>query len=121
METRQWINQRQPQMLQSATILLYIRAAFGLLSLGGGGGGLLFLLTLAGAPAGFGIANDKKWGYYLAIGVAIVPLALSLGVVFGVFGKADFTNSIISLLFDVLLVGLLLHPMSKDYARLWFK
>lgn len=115
METRRWLNQSQPQMLQNATILLYLRAAFGLLSLN--------LFSILGAGAGFGIANDKKWGYYLGIVVAVVPLAFNLLALIGLGNlrlALDF-NMIIELMFQVLLVALLLHPMSRDYQRIWFK
>ena len=39
-----------------------------------------------------------------------------------VLGAEVFTLPlIISLLFDGALVALLLHPMSRDYQRIWFK
>ena len=39
-----------------------------------------------------------------------------------VFGAALLTSTaVISLLFDGALVALLLHPMSREYQRIWFK
>lgn len=118
MQTQRWVNQSQPQSLFNATILLYINAAFSLLNLVGGVAGLLTLAALAGVGGGYGIANEKKWGYYLAIAVAALPLSISIlivatsGLSFGL---------IIALLFQVLLVGLLLHPTSRSYQKIWFK
>ena len=31
------------------------------------------------------------------------------------------SGGLINLLFEVALVALLLHPMSRDYQRIWFK
>jgi hypothetical protein len=39
-----------------------------------------------------------------------------------IFGMSVFTSTvIISFLFDAALVALLLHPMSREYQRIWFK
>ena len=70
------------------------------------------------AAGGFGIANEKKWGYAVAVGGAVLQVVL----LFAVFGTEVFTSTvIISLLFDGALVALLLHPMSREYQRIWFK
>jgi hypothetical protein len=43
-------------------------------------------------------------------------------MLFAVFGIGVLTSTaIISLLFDGALVALLLHPMSREYQRIWFK
>ena len=112
-----WVNQSQPQTLYGATILCYIDAAFGLLF--GGLFSLIGLLVIVGLGAGgFGIANEKKWGYAVAVGASVLQLAFLL-LIFGidVFGFPQ----ILTLMFDALLVGLLLHPMSRDYQRIWFR
>jgi hypothetical protein len=112
MESRRWINQTQPQTLQIAVFLLYFNGIFALLF-----GGLFSVWGLAFAAgcigAGYGIANERKWGYGLGVGVALFPFVLLLS------GQARV--NIISLLFDVALVALLLHPQSRDYQRIWFK
>ncbi len=100
----------QPQTLQIAVFLLYINAVFLLL-----GGGIVFAVAMA--AAGFGIANEQKWGYGLGIVAAILPLALLLA--FGL--DAVFDADIIGLMFDIALVALLLHPQSREYQRIWFK
>ena len=114
-----WVNQSQPQTLYGATILCYVDAVFGLLFGVISVSPILGLLTILGlAAGGFGIANEKKWGYAVAVGAAIVQVALLL-LIFGVdvFGFPQ----ILSLMFDGLLVALLVHPLSRDYQRIWFR
>jgi len=71
-------------------------------------------LALAG---GFGIANEKKWGYFLAVGTAVLQVA----VVIGRGSSLGNLSVLIELGFDVALVVLLTHPMSRSYQRIWFK
>jgi hypothetical protein len=113
-----WINPHQPQTLYSAVILCYIQAFFTLLSFGRLGPlGLFILVGLAGG--GFGIANEKKWGYTLA--VAAAGLQVVLFIAFGGLSALGNVSVLISFAFDVLLVVLLMHPMSRSYQRIWFK
>lgn len=116
METRRWVNPSQPQTLQIAVFLLYINAFFSLLF-----GGIFHLYGIAtiigGAASGFGIANEKRWGYNLAIAVAILPFVLRIA-----YGGVDslLGSDVINLLFEVALVALLVHPHSRDYQKIWF-
>ena len=107
-----WFDPHQPQTLQIATMLLYLNGVFELLR--GGffyGIGLLFLVgCIAGA---FGMANSKKWGYFLAIVAAFIPLIRIIADGIGGVG-------VIGLMFDVALVALLLHPMSRNYQKIWY-
>jgi hypothetical protein len=116
MPANRWIDTTQPQTLLIATFLLYISAAEELLL----GGGLFnpWWLAIAAVQvgAGFGIANEKKWGYGLGIGIALIPAVFLLGVV-----HVPFASLILSLMFEVALVALLLHPQSREYQRIWFK
>ena len=114
-----FVNQFQPQTLYIATILCYIDAVSGLLFGVIATSVLLALIVIIGlAAGGFGIANEKKWGYAVAVGGAVVQVIM----LFAVFGSDVLTSSaIINLLFDGALVALLLHPMSRDYQRIWFK
>jgi hypothetical protein len=118
MSNYRWVDQTQPQTLYIAVILLYVNAAFMVLF-----GGLrvwmgpvpIGLLLAAGqVGGGLGVANEKKWGYGLAVAVAILPLAL---LILG----GGFATDIITLLFQIALVCLLLHPQSREYQRIWFK
>ena len=72
-------------------------------------------LYAAQVAAGYGIANEQRWGYGLGVGVAGLALVLAL------IGSAIFRRNIIGLMFDVALLALLLHPQSRDYQRIWFK
>ena len=93
----------------SATILLYINAVLGLL----GGLSLISLLFVVGqVAAGLGIANERKWGYWL--GVALTALIVAWLVVNFAF------IAVISLLFYIAMLALLLHPMSRSYRKTWF-
>jgi hypothetical protein len=122
METRRWTNPTQPQTLQIAVLLLYINAVFGVIF------GTIFwlplgpLLVIGEAAGGFGIANERKWGYWLAVTVATLGL---LPFVFAVFADGLSTvfsiGFLINLIFPAALFALLLHPMSRDYQRIWFR
>lgn len=119
METRRWTNPTQPQTLQIAVFLLYIEAVFGVLF---GQAFFLFplglLLVVGQAASGFGIANERKWGYFLGIGIAVfflLPFALSL------LHNGNFGGNAIGLLFAVAKFALLVHPQSRSYQRIWFK
>ena len=107
----------QPQTLQIAVFLLYAQAVLLLLF-----GAFLSLLGLAliagGIGAGYGIANEHKWGYGLGLLVAFFPFIARIAV--GGLNEV-FTTDIISLMFEIALVVLLLHPQSREYERIWFK
>jgi hypothetical protein len=111
---RKFVNQFQPQTLFIATVLLYINAVFDFLTFYGP----FMLAAVALAAGGFGIANEKRWGYGLAVGVAVIRVAALL-----VFarGNAFEFPLILTLIFDVALVALLVHPESRQYQRIWFK
>ncbi len=118
MNERRFFNNTQPQTLQIAVIILYIDAAFSLF-LGGFANpiGILLIATMGGGA--FGIANEKRWGYALGLVGAGLNLAYPffLGVSLGQYLSYD----PLGLMFSVALVALLLHPMSRDYQRIWFK
>lgn len=114
-----FLNQYQPQTLVIGTMLCYLDAIFGLLGSLGGGASLLGLFMVVGLGlGGFGIANEKRWGYGLAVAAAILQVLVLLA-----FAGTDAFGFplIINLIFDGALVALLLHPQSRDYQRIWFK
>lgn len=116
METRRWTNPTQPQTLQIAVFLLYINAVF--TALFGGIGSVIGLgVIIGGAAGGFGIANEKKWGYNLGLAMAFLPFVLRIAL-YGV--GSVFGGDILSTMFEVALVALLLHPHSRGYQRIWF-
>ena len=116
MNERRFWDPSQPQTLQIATFLLYFNAALAFLF-----GGFLSpygIALIAGMAGGaFGMANDKRWGYYLSVAMAFIGLAFILSN--GLDSAVRFDT--ISLMFAVALVALLLHPQSRDYQRIWFK
>lgn len=122
--TRRWLNQSQPQTLVVATWLLYANAAFAVLDLLRFGRFislqplllLYFAIRIAGGiVGGMGIANDQRWGYYLGLTSALAPFVLR-----GLISGNPFRADIITLAFEIALVVLLLHPMSRNYQRIWF-
>jgi hypothetical protein len=125
MGRRRFFNQTQPQTLQIAAMLLYFS------------GGLLLLQMIVIFMAGdqiarpsvavaevvgyglsaYGIANERRWAYALAIVMAVLPFALNFILSGNPFSGFD----VVSLIFAVALVALLVHPQSRDYQRIWFK
>ena len=67
-ERRKWVNQFQPQTLYIATILCYIDAVFGLIFSASPFLPASLIADRRSAAGGFGIANEKKWGYAVAVG-----------------------------------------------------
>lgn len=114
-EQRRFLNRMQPQTMVIATILLYLFAFFNVLD-GLAGLPLFLLIGLAMGAGGFGIANEQRWGYSLALAGAGVNLALL--VLFYPVLEFPF---VIRLLFDGGLVLLLLHPETRDYQRIYFR
>ena len=135
MQTRRWLNPSLAQTLQMAVILLYLVGAFALLFGINDGGTAYFLIKIArlgsisgllrivvaavNVAAGYGIANERKWAYYLGVGAAAVPLVGLLGL--GIQYHISPLNDPINLLFQVALFALLIHPQSREYQRIWFK
>lgn len=113
MPSNRWLDRTQPQTLYSATILMYINAALGLLTTLGGASPLGLLLIVGPVGAAWGIANQKKWGYWLGVGLAAVALLFTL-----FYFSA---GSLIQLIFYGALLALLLHPQSREYRKTWFR
>ena len=117
MPANRWIDTTQPQTLLIAVILLYLNAAFALLSILTGFATLATLASLVGVAAGYGISNEKRWGYGLGLAVAILPFVFAIIEYHNPFGG----TGLITLMFEIALVALLLHPQSREYQRIWFK
>lgn len=135
MQTRRWFNQAQPQTLQIATFLLYAGGAFILLYLlldrftamhiglyllvKNASLARIGLLALAAAhvAGGYGLANERKWSYPVALSCVGLAIALNLYAAKQPLLKLDF----FALITDVALLALLLHNQSRDYQRIWFK
>ena len=114
------LNPTQPQTLYIATILCYWDGISGLL-FGDviATSTIIAVFTIFGLLAGgVGIANEKRWGYTLAVAAATSQV---LGLLLVAGGDVFRSLLILSLVFDVALVALLVHPMSREYQRIWFK
>jgi len=113
-EPRRWFDPSQPQTLQGAVMLCYATAVLGVLSLLFGSA--FALSSLALGVAGFGVANERRWGYVLGIVLSGLMVLLYLYLLAtGIFGI------VINLLFIGVLLALFLHPQSRHYQRIWFK
>jgi hypothetical protein len=113
MPSNRWVDRTQPQTLMIATVLMYVNAVLGVID------GVAFsvpigtILVLGPVAAGWGIANEKKWGYWLGIVLAVLQVVFLL-LYFS-------SGALLNLLFYGALVALLLHPQSRSYARTWFR
>lgn len=140
MPQRRWYNPHLPQTLAIAQILLYINGAFafifGVLGARTGASSIVRLLFLAAIAAyvygGYGIANEKKRGWQVAVVAAFSPFILRFldaFIAFDVFPlswKIRYTvglldGGLLSVIFDVALIALLLHPMSRNHQKIWFE
>ena len=118
MERRKWFDSTQPQTLQIAVILLYINAVFGILSAFGAGGiGLLLLPIILEGFAAYGIANERRVGYVGGIILSAIFAAASVALFIDLGG----CSLLLNVVFSIALFVALIHPMSRDYQRIWFK
>lgn len=138
MPQRRWYNPNVPQTLSIAQILLYLNGAFALLDAltSRRGSELVRLLFLASAAAyafgAYGIANEKKIGWQVGVAAAFSPFVIrfidiqtAAGSFFSFSEKIRYTlglssRGLLSVIFDVALIALLLHPMSRNHQKIWF-
>ena len=102
-------------------MMLYFRAALGLIG-GAAAYWLNLVLVAAEAASAFGIANERKWGYYAGLAAGALPLALLVYV----YAASQVVPSLsigllLYLIFPIFIVAALLHPESREYRRIWFK
>ncbi len=114
---RKWFDQSQPQTLQAAVVLCYLNAALALLGVIVFGAALPLLLLVAAVGAN-GIANERRWGYWVALSAAVAYVLAQL-VLFVAVSQS--LGQILNLAFAGVLVALLLHPESRHYQRIWFR
>ena len=117
--------------------LLYFDAFWILLGMlmygvGGGLGGVLAIAALAAYVYGaYGIANELKTGYKVAVVASFLPLARrillvvfnSTWVEFNYGSTISFVligGNIINAIFEYALIALLLHQQSREHQRIWF-
>ncbi|MFN8039323.1 MAG: hypothetical protein U0Q07_08945 [Acidimicrobiales bacterium] len=117
METRRWTNPSQPQTLYMATFLLYFAAVLDLIFRFGP---LMFVAAVLQGAGAYGIANERRIGYGAAIVGSMLALVPSAIDVVGNPGIILDPMFLIGLVFPVAVFVLLVHPMSRDYQRIWF-
>ncbi|MCE2855046.1 MAG: hypothetical protein LW606_05015 [Ilumatobacteraceae bacterium] len=143
LDPRKWFERSLPQTLQIGLWLLYINGAFALIEyldgtddLGylrgrstlGAIVGLIVCVLFIGS--GYLIANEKKLGYNMAIAAAFSPFLVRfwaytdfesrMGVSVSLLDKLT-GNTLVGFAFDVALCALVLHPMSRNHQRIWFR
>lgn len=131
---RRWYNPRLPQTLVISQWLLYFNAFWALFAVLTGGvmgsaiGAALLLGTLGANVFGaYGIANELKRGYQVAVAAAFLPIVVRLVIVVisraslvGNIGFILVPGDIISAIFVYALIALLLHQQSREHQRIWF-
>jgi hypothetical protein len=118
MDRRKWFDQSQPQTLQIAVYLLYINGVFAIIdAVTASSYALFFLPMLLEGFAGYGIANERRLGYWAAVVLSGLFAALAVAIL--VIGGGFF--ALLNMVFSVALFVALIHPMSREYRRIWFK
>ena len=116
-----WTNPSLPQTLQIAVLFLYISAFFavlgGLINVGSASGLVVLVGGLLAFVAARGMVRERKYGYLLALFYAALDI---LGTILSISGGFS-AWYIIGLLLAIALIGLLLHPQSRHYYRIWFR
>lgn len=138
LDYRKWFDRYQPQTLQIATFLLYFKGFFALVDWlgrtdwigaarvlkGSTGSAVTLAVVVAYIAGGFLMANERQWGYRLAVVAAFSPFLLRLWVLQGTrVSLLDRLTGgrVLTLIFDVALVALLLHPMSRNHQRVYYR
>lgn len=132
----------QPQTLQIAAMLLYLNGFFALISVidktdylghlrGRFSFGLVIGLVVVAlhALSGIFMANDLKLGYKFAVAAAFSPFVLRFWAFsdlerissfkFSFYDKLS-GGSTLSLIFEVALCALVLHPQSRSHQKIWY-
>lgn len=140
---RKWFDRMQPQTLQIASMLLYLNGFFALISVIDTTDylgyirsrftlGLIVGLVVVAlhALSGLFMANDLKLGYKFAIAAAFSPFVLRFwaytdlentrGISTTLYRKLS-GGSTLSLIFEVALCALILHPQSRSHQKIWYR
>ncbi len=116
--SNQFFNQSLPQTLVIGQLLCYVSAFLGIIDGAvATSRGIALLIIFGLFLGGLGIANERKWGYYLAVGASGLEVIMYI-IVF----RTDvfLFQVLISFLFDVALFALLLHPQSRHHQKVYF-
>lgn len=136
MPTR-WFNSRLPQTLVVSQFLLYFDAFWailGFLSVSVNSlvaftfvGRIIAVASIGGYLYGaWGIANERRLGYQVAIAASFLPLAARVVNTFGAGGPLEHlsyiltSGNIINVMFEYALIVVLLHSQSREHTKIWF-
>jgi hypothetical protein len=141
-DKRKWFDRMHPQTLGIATWLLYLDgvfAALGFLDKSNEFGFLRVISPVTGIiglasclaffGSGFLMANGKLLGWYIGIAASFSPLLAkfiisihqqNLGYSISLADRIT-GGDLVGFMFEAALVVLLLHPMSRSYARTWLR
>ena len=115
---RRWMDPRQPQTLQTATVLAYLNGQMSLIGIVLGGRNLISIAFVITAIGALMMANELRIGYYLAVVSSAILLLLGLAsyLVYqgGIYG-------LVSLVIYGALLALLLHRHSREFLRIWLR
>ncbi len=116
--SNQFFNQSLPQTLVIAQLLCYVSAFLGVIDgVVASSRGIALFIIFGLFLGGLGIANERKWGYYLAVGASGLQVLMYL-VIFR--GDVFLFQVLIGFLFDAALFALLVHPQSRSHQKVWF-
>lgn len=136
MPTR-WFNSRLPQTLVVSQFLLYFDAFWailGFLSVSVNSavtytfmGRIITVASIAGYLYGaWGIANERRLGYQVAVAASFLPLASRVVDTFSAGGPLQHlsyiltSGNIINVMFEYALIVVLLHSQSREHTKIWF-
>ncbi len=88
---------------------------------------VLLVASVVGYVYGaWGIANQKKLGYQIAVAASFIPLLARTVATFSAGGPLQnlgfifLGSGLIGALFEYGLIALLLHNQSREHVRIWF-
>jgi hypothetical protein len=127
-----WFNNRLPQELMIATILLYLQAFWSgivgiqwifevigvsnpLVGIDNRDGALSIAICALSIYGARGIASELKPGWRAAVAATALLIARDLWI----FGF-DWLDNIVNVMFSVALLALLLYGPSRRYVNVWF-
>ena len=111
----QFFNRLLPQTLLTASMLMYLTIAFNFLFGWVARSYVILAITIAFLVGVLGIANEFRFGYYIAVSAAGVNVLWDIRLVL------KEPSYVLSLIFAIALFALLIHPMSREHQRIWFR
>ncbi len=125
MKNTRWLDRSQPQTLYISVIIAYIDVVFTVLDMFSGTQGLpfvfilfIFIVPLLQGVAAFGIANNNLKMWLLAVALSILNFVL-IFYIYAIY--SFFPVGVLTLIVDIAMLILLIHPMSRTYVKIWFR